>query len=451
MLDIIFISYDEPDADENFARLTARFPHARRVHGVKGIANAHIAAAKKAMTRFFYVVDADAVIRPDFDFNFKPNQWEEEYVHLWMAHNPIGLTYGYGGVKLFSKKMFREVKTQVDFTTTLTKDIKIHEEIACDTFFNMDPIRAFRGAFREGAKLMNYCDKVGKEIPGTEENYKRQYEAALRLEKWMDPDPCAFDEFIREGAKAGREYALKEKDISFINQHEIIAQELEKRFPNVEYDLDPTPRDELKAEYFFTSRVAASLYDPFVLSALPLTELRDALSDGQLFSKRWLISKMKDLLQENRVPDGQLYKTPRVAILGGWIGTLGLMMNAYELDVDITSVDLDARANRIAMTLNYDHKFKTLQSDMYEVNYDDFDIIINTSSEHIPDIAAWAEKIPEGKMVIVQNNNFEEGEGHVSCVRNSVELRTKLGLKEVLFEGTIEFPQYRRFMLIGKK
>jgi hypothetical protein len=153
MLDIIFISYDEPDADDNFKRLVNRFPHARRVHGVKGIANAHIAAAKKSMTRFFYVVDADAAIRPDFDFSFKPDQWEEEYVHLWHAHNPVGLEYGSGGVKLFSKAMFKSVKNQVDFTTTLTKDIKIHTEVACDTFFNMDPIRAFRGAFREGAKL----------------------------------------------------------------------------------------------------------------------------------------------------------------------------------------------------------------------------------------------------------------------------------------------------------
>lgn len=438
MLDIIFISYDEPDADDNFARLTSRFPHARRVHGVKGIANAHIAAAKKAMTRFFYVVDADAVIRPDFDFSFKPDQWEEEYVHLWHAKNPVGLTYGYGGVKLFSKAMFKSVKTQVDFTTTLTKDIKIHPEIACDTIFNMDPIRAFRGAFREGAKLIAICDDHTKPMD-------IRNEAAYRLGKWTHPDPCAFDEFIIEGAKAGRDYAIKkldsgDKDISFINEHEIIAAEIEKKFPNVEYDLDPTPRDELKSEYFFTSRIAASLYDPFVLSSLPLTELRDALSDGQLFSKRWLISKMKEFVPPN---------TPKVAILGGWIGTLGLMMHAYDLDVDITSIDLDARANRIAMTLNYDHKFKTLQADMYEVDYNEYDIIINTSSEHIPDIEAWAKKIPEGKMVIVQNNNFEEGEGHVSCVRNSVELRTKLGLKEVLFEGTIEFPQYRRFMLIG--
>jgi len=51
--DIIFISYNEPQADENFARLKARFPYAQRVQGIKGIHQAHIAAAKKAFTKMF--------------------------------------------------------------------------------------------------------------------------------------------------------------------------------------------------------------------------------------------------------------------------------------------------------------------------------------------------------------------------------------------------------------
>jgi hypothetical protein len=50
MYDIIFISYNEPNADENFARLKARFPYAHRVDGIKGIHQAHIAAAKKAFS-----------------------------------------------------------------------------------------------------------------------------------------------------------------------------------------------------------------------------------------------------------------------------------------------------------------------------------------------------------------------------------------------------------------
>ena len=51
--DIIFISYNEPQADENFSRLKARFPYAQRVQGITGIHQAHIAAAKKHLQKCF--------------------------------------------------------------------------------------------------------------------------------------------------------------------------------------------------------------------------------------------------------------------------------------------------------------------------------------------------------------------------------------------------------------
>ena len=49
MYDIVFISYQEPNADENYDKLKERFPLAKRVHGVKGIHQAHIEAAKKCI------------------------------------------------------------------------------------------------------------------------------------------------------------------------------------------------------------------------------------------------------------------------------------------------------------------------------------------------------------------------------------------------------------------
>ena len=47
MLDVIFLSYNEPFADANFEHLLQFAPHAKRVSGVKGILNAHKAAAEK--------------------------------------------------------------------------------------------------------------------------------------------------------------------------------------------------------------------------------------------------------------------------------------------------------------------------------------------------------------------------------------------------------------------
>jgi len=51
MHDIIFISYDEPTADKNYSLLKERFPMTKRMHGVKGIHQAHIKAAKKCFTK----------------------------------------------------------------------------------------------------------------------------------------------------------------------------------------------------------------------------------------------------------------------------------------------------------------------------------------------------------------------------------------------------------------
>ena len=73
MLDVIQISYFEENADEHFEILQMFAPHAKRVEGVKGIFEAHKAAAKIAETNCFYVVDADAVIEETFKFNFKPS------------------------------------------------------------------------------------------------------------------------------------------------------------------------------------------------------------------------------------------------------------------------------------------------------------------------------------------------------------------------------------------
>ena len=59
MLDVFFLSYDEPFADENFELLKMFAPHAKRVHGIKGIFDAHKECARQSKTGHFYVCDAD--------------------------------------------------------------------------------------------------------------------------------------------------------------------------------------------------------------------------------------------------------------------------------------------------------------------------------------------------------------------------------------------------------
>lgn len=444
MLDIFFISYDEPNADLNWADLKKRFPCARRIHGVKGIAEAHAAAAKKSNTRMFYVVDADAEIAPDFDFKYKPPEWDSQYVHIWHALNPAtGDSYGYGGVKLFAKNFFKQINGYIDFSTSLTSDVKIMPQIACTTRFNSDAIRAFRGAYREAVKL--YLTVKTHSDP-----YIRD-EARQRLNKWLSPIQSAdYRSAIISGVRSGIKdaAAFGQRNISFINDHDYLVRHIKEKLPEIDLDYSVNLKSTaMKHDLFFSTRIASALYDPAVLSNLRVEELRDAMSDGQLLSKYWLVEQLNNLIVTGAAGEKSNY---RVAILGGWIGTLSLMMNSWELPVSITSVDTDRRANQIAKKLNYDFDFTTVDQDMYEHDCSAYDVIINTSSEHIPNIGQWVSTLPPGKLLIVQNCNNDTIADHISCAKNSSQLRNELQLAEVLYEGTKKFPQYSRYMVIGK-
>lgn len=155
MYDIIFISYNELNADDNFNSLKERFPLAKRVHGIKGIHQAHIAAAKKSFTKMFWVVDADAIILNSFNFDYKVPEWDLDVVHVWRSRNPINqLEYGYGGVKLLPKQLTISMNTSTtDMTMNISSKFKSMDELSNITAFNTDSFSTWRSAFRECCKL----------------------------------------------------------------------------------------------------------------------------------------------------------------------------------------------------------------------------------------------------------------------------------------------------------
>jgi hypothetical protein len=200
MYDIIFISYQEPNADANFARLKARFPRAQRVHGVKGIHQAHIAAAKKSFTKMFWVVDGDAEIVDTFNFDYIADAWSQECVHVWRSINPVnGLQYGYGGVKLLPKSLTVKMDlSKPDMTTSISSLFKAIDEVSNVTKFDTDPFNSWKSAFRECVKL------ASKVIDRQDDN-----ETTIRLDRW-----CTVGSNLDAiaGAIAGREYGTKYKD-----------------------------------------------------------------------------------------------------------------------------------------------------------------------------------------------------------------------------------------------
>ena len=219
MYDIVFISYDESSADANYTALKTRFPMTKRVHGVKGIHQAHIKAAKKCFTKMFWIVDADAIIMDDFNFDYVVPDHQLDHVHVWRAKNPInGLEYGYGGVKLFPRQMTIDMDTsKADMTTSISSQFIAVEEIANITAFNTDAFSAWRGAFRE-------CVKLSSKTISRQTNE----ETEDRLNIWCTKGAeQRYGDYSIAGAIAGRDYGLSNSnDVSLINNFEW----LEKQF-----------------------------------------------------------------------------------------------------------------------------------------------------------------------------------------------------------------------------
>jgi hypothetical protein len=200
--DMVFISYEEPNADENYAKLLERFPHAKRTHGVKGIHQAHIAAASLCETDMFWIVDGDAVIQDDFYFDYIPEHHNKEAVHVWRSLNPVnGLVYGYGGVKLFpTEKTLTMDTSKPDMTTSISDKFVAMKIVSNTTAFNTDPFNTWKSAFRECAKLSSKVIDRQKD----EETNKR-----LRIWcTYLENEP-AFGEYALKGAKAGAAYGTR--------------------------------------------------------------------------------------------------------------------------------------------------------------------------------------------------------------------------------------------------
>jgi len=163
-LDFVFISYKEPNCEENYADLLNKVPWAKRVHGVEGFDSAHKAAAKIAETDFFISVDGDNIINESF--LLQTLDWSKtnpKHVHRWRAQNNInGLIYGNGGLVGWHKETCAVMKThenataddnkgQVDFCWSVPH-ATLHNCYST-TVINTTPQQAFVAGYREGVKM----------------------------------------------------------------------------------------------------------------------------------------------------------------------------------------------------------------------------------------------------------------------------------------------------------
>lgn len=214
--DVVFISYQEPNADENYKKLLEKFPDAKRIHGVKGIHQAHIAAATQCNSEMFYVVDGDAIIEKDFDFNYRVAAYDRNIVHVWRSKNPVNdLVYGYGGVKLLPKLATQNMRVDsTDMTTSISSRITVVDQVSNITEFNTDPFNTWKSAFRE-------CVKLSSKIIKGQINSETEHRLHIWCTKGADRP---FGEYAIRGAIEGKQFGEDNKhnpaNLSKINDFE---------------------------------------------------------------------------------------------------------------------------------------------------------------------------------------------------------------------------------------
>ena len=228
--DIIMISYGEQNSNENFNLLKRRFPAAKRIHGVKGIANAHIAAAEICDTDMMWIIDGDAEVVETFNFEYTVPEHDKDAVHVWRSKNPINdLEYGYGGIKLLPTELTKKVdKTRVDVNTSISQNFKVMKDLSCYTKFNTGPYESWKSAFRE-------CAKLSSKII----NRQKNDETNQRLEIWCTVgSDRPFGEYAIAGAVAGKEFGQSHKDKMFhINDFDWLIQQFKQAYNNIETEI----------------------------------------------------------------------------------------------------------------------------------------------------------------------------------------------------------------------
>ena len=196
-LDIFYISYDEPNCEENWADLLNKVPWAKRVHGVKGFDAAHKQCAEQSETDRFITVDGDNIVMDEFfentlDFPEKDHDGNDisESIFSWNAKNLLnGLVYGNGGLKCWPKEYTLGINTHEAATDGEGMEFcwKLNyiqmNDIFSEVHQTASPFQAFRAGFREGVKMS--LDQ-GTKVKPDEFKDKIWWQNYNRLQTWCN-------------------------------------------------------------------------------------------------------------------------------------------------------------------------------------------------------------------------------------------------------------------------
>jgi len=224
-MDIVFISYDEPSAEQRYNKLKERFPRAKWCKGVMGQTLAYITAASMSDTDYFFAVFPKNELADDFDFSFQPDRLRNPCHYIFDCYIPsIDLRYGWGGVILYNKDLvYKTTKPALDFTMS-----QAHHSVpllSAISNCNETPLLAYRSSFREVIKLLQMKPTV---------------ESQYRLKKWLALGTGVNAEWLHRGAVDGKvHYETYKNDytkLMYSYDYEWIKDKLKSSYPTETWD-----------------------------------------------------------------------------------------------------------------------------------------------------------------------------------------------------------------------
>ena len=181
-----------------------------------------------------------------------------------------------------------------------------------------------------------------------------------------------------------------------------------------------------------------------------ICDIINSVNKNQFQSKQWLVDEIKPFLSDT---------LENIYIAGAWYGILGIMLRQIiDPTSKITMCDTDPECEKIGLSLCgheiYKHNyFKTDDTvDNYLNTFDNFDVLINTSCEHMPkeDVRLMIGLKKKNTLVCLQSNDYHEIDSHINTSNSLEEFLEYINLDEILYSGINKTDKYDRYMVIGK-
>jgi len=205
------------------------------------------------------------------------------------------------------------------------------------------------------------------------------------------------------------------------------------------YNYDMLSADDIDSDIItrYIPTFMDSLYDDDALRLIEAEDLRDLFHTNQVKSKAWMLNKLLHL---------NLSSNTSILIIGSWVGFLTHCLHKLGFrnltEVDLMSRNLSISQNLTPSVIRFQRDINTF------ADINNYDVIINTSCEHIKD-DSWFKNINPGSFLMLQSNNFSIPT-HTNICRSISEMVTKYPMK-VTYYGVLRLNVYERYMSLGNK